>query len=569
MTKPTFEQIETLRDLIVRLDQPQQRFARLIGWNETDVSKALANRGRWLPRECGLRLALIIERHIANSAEEVHDWLQRLGFSLDTVISDYRLCLKLHRQKSKKLPRWHIRLANVPINEKELGNAYVRRENLIWQLKKRILDPSGGRVIVVVGIPDGGKSTLAKATLFELIIRARFRYLFWLEPGDKKSTIITLAHQLRIDLESYQLRYTPELERLQSKVFNRLKKSRRVLIAVDGVESSEIVEPLLEPLTGHSKLIVTTQSLELAKKLRVSLNDVVMVDVMSPSESAEMVRKKLRDSNSRFDPEVLFNLPMILGGEPSGIEIATEIIKHENSGDRLLTELYMGNELHALSYDQPEHELHSLRMSYNKRYELLSANQQKCFRALCTDIISYKEIGISGLAFLLDWSIEDTENALSSLVNYSLIQRIESGGYRISQLMRRFAEEKTAKAGESAFLWEKYHWLVFGLVLVAIRTNCAISLGERRYYIPSQYLADLCNRVCGMYEDIMSQNAGTTDSLITAISMAINKLLELPAETNLFILDKYDTMGPLGPIFGDELLDEYGGKVVIFYILHH
>lgn len=323
-----------------------------------------------------MRLALIIERYIANNANEVNDWLTRLGFSSDTIFSDYQHNLRLHLRKSKKFPRrkskkspsWYLELADVPVSKKDITGC-VRRENLIWQLKKRILDPTGGRVIVVTGIPGGGKSTLVKSLLFELGIRSRFRHLFWVELDDKKSPIISLAYQLQISLESYQLRYPPELERLRSEVFGRLR-NLRVLIAVDGVESSEIVETLLKSLPRRSKLIVTTQSLELAKKLRVSLNDVVMVDVMSPAESAEMVRKKLRDSNSRFDPEVLFNLPMLLGGEPSGIEIATEIIKHENNGDRLLTELYMGNELHALSYDQPEHELHSLRMSYNKRYEL-------------------------------------------------------------------------------------------------------------------------------------------------------------------------------------------------------
>lgn len=479
-------------------------------------------------------------------------------------MSDYQSALRKNKKKISKgdFPGWYVPLADPPIRRSQFPPGYVYRSALLWELKQSVLSGLGNKILVT-GPSKQGKSTAVQSLVFEPVIRANFEQIYWVDgsKGLDLARLSLIGAVTEIDLETYRFRNEMEVEAFWiNNVVTKLKK-KTVLIVVVGVNSTEVVQDIERCLGNNSKLVFTSRSSSLQQKLKVET--VVNVDKLTHAEAIEMVKKKLRNTSSPFEAEILSNLPAWTDWSPFPLQISTDLIKEELGDNRVLEELYWGNEFSTLHYDQAEATEHSLEMSYDESYYGLPDDAKQCFHAMSHSLISHPTIGIPILAYVLGWTIERTKGSLVILASRSLIRRVSMSEYVVPRLMRQYADRKCLQYNRQEFdrIGQVFSWIQLCLVVTAIETGVLVDLGKNVYYIPKGKLLQLFNTIIRDFPTlIIDENTGLR---LLGIRQHILQQLNLPDDTDLWIRGKIIQENEI-PIIGDQLLDHFHRSLIIF-----
>jgi predicted ATPase/DNA-binding SARP family transcriptional activator len=343
--------------------------------------------------------------------------------------------------------------------------SFVGREDELAILRGR-LGEADGRLLTVVGAGGAGKSRLALAAAWEL--RPAFpEGVWWVElagigagddPAVQRATVASaVAASLSITLDGRR----PPLDELAG-----ILGQRTTLLVLDNCEhlpeTATLARTLLEASPGLRVFATSREPLGLAGETLLPLEGLAVPDEGDPDAGASPAVRLFLDRAARHTPgwgqdpeevEAAGRLCRVLEGMPLGIELAAHWVGHYTP-DEITTTLQRDLAfLVARTHDVPERQ-RSLRAMFTTTWELLSGTEQQALARL-----SVFRGGVDRSAAQAVAGIAAT--TLATLVDKSLLRRVDVGRYRLHELLRQFAFERLAEAGEITTLGDRHlgHYL--------------------------------------------------------------------------------------------------------------
>jgi tetratricopeptide (TPR) repeat protein len=184
---------------------------------------------------------------------------------------------------------------------------FVGREELLEQLRIRLLEPGGTATAVLPEALHGMGGVGKSQTVVEYIYRhsAEYDIVWWIpseHPTTIRSSFVELAKRLGIKASSAETAVPAVLERLRSDV-----QGRRWILVFDNAEHPDVVRSFLPTGLGH--VVVTSRNAEWAGVART-----VEVDLFTRGESIELLRRRgggnITDGDANTLAEALGDLPL-------------------------------------------------------------------------------------------------------------------------------------------------------------------------------------------------------------------------------------------------------------------
>jgi predicted ATPase/DNA-binding SARP family transcriptional activator len=354
-----------------------------------------------------------------------------------------------------------IRTHNLPAPLASL----VGREEELAMVSGR-LQETDGRLLTVVGGGGSGKTRLALAVAWAL--RSQFPDgVWWAElagigagddPALERTTVASaIAAALGITLDGRR----PPLEELAA-----VLGERTALLVLDNCEhlpeTATVARTLLEAAPRLRLLTTSREPLGLSGETLLPLEGLPVPAEGDPDAGAAPALQLFLDRAARDTPgwgqdpaEVAAagRLCRLLEGMPLGIELAAHWVGHYTP-DEIATALQRDVAfLSARTRDVPERQ-RSLRAVFATTWELLRAAEQQALARLSIFRGDVDRSAAQAVA-------EVDPTTLVTLVDKSLLRRLEVGRYGLHELLRQFAAEKLAEAGETTTLGDRHleHYL--------------------------------------------------------------------------------------------------------------
>jgi tetratricopeptide (TPR) repeat protein len=184
---------------------------------------------------------------------------------------------------------------------------FVGRDDLLDQLRVRLLEPSGQATAVLPEALHGMGGVGKSQTVVEYIYRHASEYdLVWWIPSEHPSNIrksfVDLAKRLGVNVSSAETAAPAVLETLRSD-----EKNRRWILVFDNAEDPDAVRGFLPTGLGH--VVVTSRNADWAGVART-----VEVDLFTREESKELLRRRgggnITDEDANLLAEALGDLPL-------------------------------------------------------------------------------------------------------------------------------------------------------------------------------------------------------------------------------------------------------------------
>jgi predicted ATPase/DNA-binding SARP family transcriptional activator len=330
--------------------------------------------------------------------------------------------------------------------------SFVGREEELERLATLLQGET--RLLTVVGAGGSGKSRLALAAAWAL--RPQFPDgIWWVElagigAGDdtslERTTVASaVAAALGITLE--------ELAAVLAE--------RSVLLVLDNCEhlpqTAPVARTLLESSPRLCLLATSREPLGLSGETLLPLEGLPVPDEGAPDAGSAPAVQLFLDRANRHTPgwgrdpaEVAAagRLCRLLEGMPLGIELAAHWVGHytpDEMAAAIQTDLDF---LAARTRDVPERQ-RSLRAVFATTWELLSEAEQQALARLSVFRGSVDRAAAQAVA-------EVAPATLVTLVDKSLLRRLEVGRYGLHELLRQFAAERLAEARETEMLGDRH-----------------------------------------------------------------------------------------------------------------
>jgi predicted ATPase/DNA-binding SARP family transcriptional activator len=335
----------------------------------------------------------------------------------------------------------------------------VGREGELAQLQS--LAQSDTRLVTVVGPGGSGKTRLALAAAWDL--RSQFPDgVWWVELGgiqteddptlERTTVASAVAAALGMTLDGRR----PPLDELAA-----LLGERNLLVVLDNCEHLPEVAAIAHTVLAaapHLRVLATSRErLGLSGETMLPLEGLPVPEEGAPDAGAAPSVQLFLDRAARHTPgwgqdkaevDAAGRLCRLLEGMPLGIELAAHWVGHyapDEIAAALQSDLAF---LTAQTHDVPERQ-RSLRAVFAYSWNLLTETEREALARL-----SVFRGGADRPAARAVAGIATT--TLVSLVDKSLLRRLDVGRYRLHALLRQFAAEKLAEAEETTTLGDRH-----------------------------------------------------------------------------------------------------------------
>jgi tetratricopeptide (TPR) repeat protein len=322
---------------------------------------------------------------------------------------------------------------------------FVGREVELATLGRWRAEHADGPLVVVLNGPGGvGKSSLAVSWLHELSGEVRDGTLF-AELGGDSSGPVSPGRALAWFLESLGVpgERIPADPAHRAALFRSVTVDRRLAMCLDNAVSAAQVRALLP--AGPDNLVVVTSRSRLAG---LAMDGAVFLDVEPLDEAGALTVLKGLIGAARVTEEIDASrrLVRLCGGLPLAVSIV---------GARLATRprRQLVDEARSLVDDGERLALsvtgdQSVGAVFNVSYIGLDERARRMYRA-CSGHPG-REFGVAAVAAAVEWDHATTLDALTELVDVSLLQEVDDERYAFHDLVRAYARQCThAEEGEA------------------------------------------------------------------------------------------------------------------------
>lgn len=308
---------------------------------------------------------------------------------------------------------------------------FVGRTAELAELKGLLLRENHPTLYVISGMGGVGKTSLAARLAYE--VRDFFTDgILWarVDTSETMSLLKLLADAYDTDVSEYTDLYS------RSQAVRTILATKKALLVLDNVESSQQVEHLLPP-TGPCAVLLTTRhtNLHIARGCpRVHL----MPFPQEENTSQDLFAKILGQSVSSAERETLAEIADLLGHYPMALAIIAGRLANEPhaTAARCLAELKAEKgRLAALT-----HEDQSVQASFNTSFTALSPQEQYLFSAL--GVFGGEDFSLEAVTAVAGLPVNESRTRLIQLYNLSLVQAGRNRRYQLHPLLREYARAK-------------------------------------------------------------------------------------------------------------------------------
>ncbi|MET0136590.1 MAG: BTAD domain-containing putative transcriptional regulator, partial [Kibdelosporangium sp.] len=214
---------------------------------------------------------------------------------------------------------------------------------------------------------------------------------------------------------------------------------RRILIVLDNARTAEQVRP---PLPGRPGCVVVVTSRDtLAGLAALDGAYPVTVQPLTPDESATLLGRILDDDRVRTERAAVAELARRCGHLPLALRLAAARLstQPQHSVRALLSWIRQRDRLSALQV--PGDPLAAVRVAFDHSYFALDPQSRQLFRRLA--LAPGPSLSCHVAAALMDTTVDAAELLLDVLTSASMVEQPEPGRYRLHDLLRHYAAEKT------------------------------------------------------------------------------------------------------------------------------
>ncbi|MCX4587458.1 tetratricopeptide repeat protein [Streptomyces sp. NBC_01481] len=249
----------------------------------------------------------------------------------------------------------------------------------------------------------------------------------------------------------------------RTSLYRTLVSRRRLIILLDNVRNAAQVRPLL-PGTSPSFVLVTSRSQLSGLVVREGAQRIV-IDSLAPEESIELLRSIIGRPRVDAEPAASAQLAGSCVHLPLALCIAAEqaVARPHLSIEALAAEVESGSSrLDALATNDDD-ETTAVREVFSWSYRNLSPTAARTFRLL--GLPSGPEICVTATAALTGLTPTQAARVLAGLASSHLLETVGPDRYRIHDLLRDYAAERTladdAEEDRAAALRRLLTWYLF------------------------------------------------------------------------------------------------------------
>ncbi|GIH04403.1 SARP family transcriptional regulator [Rhizocola hellebori] len=314
---------------------------------------------------------------------------------------------------------------------------FVGRQDYLRWLDAKSANATPVLVTAIAGIGGVGKTALA----LHWAHREHGRFpdgqlyvnLRGYDPGPPMRVMDALGHLLRcLGLSPQDLPVT--LDDTVAR-YRAVLADKRVLVVLDNANTAEQVRPLLPSSPGSLALITSRDKLSglIAREGAVRLT----LDLMSPEESRELLRRIVGDARIDEDAAAADRLLVLCGGLPLALRIAAAQLT-----DR--PDLRLADYVAKLTREGPVtglalegDETYAVRAILDGSYEALPIEAQRVFRLFAAAPGS--DLSAESIAALTQRAVSEVLTTLDILTGAHLVYA-EAGRYSLHDLVREYVE---------------------------------------------------------------------------------------------------------------------------------
>lgn len=308
---------------------------------------------------------------------------------------------------------------------------FVGREAEIQALTRALISAEHETIYTLQGMGGVGKTVLAVRLTY--LLRPHFPDgILWarVDTADTMAILSTFASAYGLDVSQYVDVHS------RSRVVRELLATKRALIVLDNVQSSESVQPLLPP-TGTCAVLLTTRRHDLSV-MRGARRFLLGPFSEARGESIALFTRILGEERATTEQETLAELSTLLGHLPLAIDIVASRLAYEpgwSTADFL--HRLRRRRLAELAYEDQ-----SVRLSFDASYEALEPAEQQFLTTL--SLFEGEDFSDEAAAHAAGLPLEEAQDHLRRLYGLSLVQQgrpVTAGQpvrYRMHRLLRDY-----------------------------------------------------------------------------------------------------------------------------------
>jgi tetratricopeptide (TPR) repeat protein len=346
------------------------------------------------------------------------------------------------------------------------------REDVLEQLRTRLLGEQKSSTLAVCGFGGIGKTTLARQLAHDLFYRDKaVGAVLWAEltrQPDPLNLLLSWAYYANPSF-SYANQPLPQLALQVKALLENLLSSqldptqpKRILVVLDDVweNGKETARLLRQACPENATILLTTRSQSLAVELAGS--QVQILEALEPAQGIELLQIYLPNAELNY----LAELTKVLGGHPLALSLAARrVLKKVNQTKALPEQLkeYRQGLAFGICFRELQRELgtspeDNLSVVFSHSYATLSPENQEHFRAL--GVLAYDLPFDTGILAEL-WQVEETqiEKWLDELRLEGLLEIAPENGegwYRQHALLQAYARSLVQDSPDWTTFQDRY-----------------------------------------------------------------------------------------------------------------
>ena len=338
---------------------------------------------------------------------------------------------------------------------------FVGRETELLEISEQLTSPEC-RLLTLVGPGGIGKTRLALAAAEAQ--RGSFADGIYFVPLQPLSSATEVAWSIA---SAAGLRLPQRQGGVKEQLLNFLRE-KQILLLLDNfdhlLEGAYLVSDILTAAPGVSVLATSQESLKLAAEWRYEVRGMRVPEAANAEFEqydavqlfAVRARQVRHDFAAEKHREAVIQLCRLVGGMPLGIELAASWLD-ALSPDEIVEETTRSLDiLNVDTFDVPERH-RSIRLVLEPSWARLTGLERNVYMALSTFQGGFTREAAESVAGA-------TLQMLATLVERSLLQRTVEPRYHLHELLRHFAAERLALAGESDNIQQRHAEYYAGMV---------------------------------------------------------------------------------------------------------